>query len=171
MCGPFEAFWKKQWLQFLASVFSIFPFEVIISYKLCALSIFSLIFELFSSNNFLGDLIVFNSKLDLCTGIRGLHSQMPFPGNQIFPKKIWEISRPEHLGTSSSRSQLSTGIQDWLLPGLISGREKHSEFPNASRMKINNFNFGARQDLSDCYQFLIKFSSRQYFPNESRFLI
>ena len=48
---------------------------------------------------------------------------MPFPGNQIFPQKIQEISRPEHLGTSSSWSQLSTGIRDWLLPSLVSGRE------------------------------------------------
>ena len=54
---------------------------------------------------------------------RGLGSRMPFPGNQIFHEKNWEISRPEHSGTSSSRSQLSTGIQDWLLPGLVSGRE------------------------------------------------
>ena len=27
--------------------------------------------------------------------IRGLRSQMPFPGNRIFPEKILEISRPE----------------------------------------------------------------------------
>ena len=48
---------------------------------------------------------------------------MPFPGNQIFPKKIREISRPEHSETSSSPSRLSTGIWDWLLPSLVSGRE------------------------------------------------
>ena len=33
---------------------------------------------------------------------RGLLSGMPFPGNWIVPKKIWEISRPEHLGTTFS---------------------------------------------------------------------
>ena len=31
---------------------------------------------------------------------------MAFPGNQIFPGKIQEISRPEHTGTSSSRFRL-----------------------------------------------------------------
>ena len=35
---------------------------------------------------------------------RGLRSPMPFPGNQIFPGKIREISRPEHSGTTFSRS-------------------------------------------------------------------
>ena len=45
--------------------------------------------------------------------IRGLRSWIPFP------KKAWEISRPEHSGTSFSLSRLSNGIQDWLLPGLF----------------------------------------------------
>ena len=39
-----------------------------------------------------------------------------FPENQIFPAKIWEISRPQHSGISSSRSSLSpeneTGIPE-----------------------------------------------------------
>ena len=48
---------------------------------------------------------------------RGLHSWMAFTGNRIFPRKIWEISRPEHSRTSSSRYRLSTGIRDWLLCG------------------------------------------------------
>ena len=43
---------------------------------------------------------------------RGLLSRMPFPGNRIFYKKIREISCPEHSGTSSSQSRLSTGIRD-----------------------------------------------------------
>ena len=30
--------------------------------------------------------------------VRGLHSRMPFPGNRIFPEKIWEIYRPQHSG-------------------------------------------------------------------------
>ena len=54
---------------------------------------------------------------------RGLRSRMPFPGYRIFPPKNWEISRPEHSGTSSSRSQLSPVIRDWLLPGLVLGQE------------------------------------------------
>ena len=33
---------------------------------------------------------------------RGLRFGMPFPGNRIFPGKIWEISCPEHSGRSSS---------------------------------------------------------------------
>ena len=41
---------------------------------------------------------------------------MPFPGNQIFPGKIWGIFRPDHSGISSSRSPLSpeneTGIPE-----------------------------------------------------------
>ena len=41
---------------------------------------------------------------------RGLHSRMPFSVNRIFPKKIREISCPEHLGTSSSRSLISPVI-------------------------------------------------------------
>ena len=59
---------------------------------------------------------------------------MPFPRNRIFPQKIREISRPEHSGTSSSLSRLSTGMWDLLLPGLFQVR-KHSgipkHFPNA----------------------------------------
>ena len=49
----------------------------------------------------------------------GLRSQMPMPENQIFPKKIREISRAKHLGRGCSRYQLITGIQDWLFPGLF----------------------------------------------------
>ena len=42
-----------------------------------------------------------------------LRSRMAFAGNRLFPGKIWLISCPEHLGTSSSWSRLSTGIWDW----------------------------------------------------------
>ena len=51
-----------------------------------------------------------------------------FPGTGYFPKKSVEISRPEHSGTSSSRSRLSTGIRDWLLPSLFQVW-KHSGIP------------------------------------------
>ena len=44
---------------------------------------------------------------------------MPFPGNRIFPEKNREIPGPKQSGTSYSRSQFSTGIQDRLFPGLI----------------------------------------------------
>ena len=54
---------------------------------------------------------------------RGLRSWMPFPGNGIFPKKFWEISHPQHSGSSSSRSRLSPVIWDWMLPGLVLGWE------------------------------------------------
>ena len=57
---------------------------------------------------------------------------MPFPGNRIFPEKIQEIPGPEHSGTSFSQSRLSTGIRDWLFPGLVKGREVY--FPDFSRI-------------------------------------
>ena len=41
-----------------------------------------------------------------------------FPGTGIFPKNLWNFP-PQHSGTSSSRSQHSTGIWDWLFPGLF----------------------------------------------------
>ena len=41
---------------------------------------------------------------------------MQFPRNQIFTEKIREISRPEHLGRSSSRSCLSPANRDWPIP-------------------------------------------------------
>ena len=75
---------------------------------------------------------------------------MPFPGKQIFPEKIRDISRPEHLGTSSYRSRLSPVIQDWLLPSLVLGRETFGISRTLPEMKINKFNFfGARQDSRD----------------------
>ena len=58
---------------------------------------------------------------------RGLRSRMPFPGNQIFPPKIWKISRLEHSGTYSSHSGLAAS-QSCFRSGNI------REFPNASRM-------------------------------------
>ena len=45
-----------------------------------------------------------------------------------FSEKIWEISHPEHTGTSSYGSQLSTDIRDWLLPVLYQVG-KHSGIP------------------------------------------
>ena len=53
------------------------------------------------------------------SAVRGLRTECYFPGTGYFPKKIREISRPEHSGTSYSRSWLSTGIRDWLFPGLV----------------------------------------------------
>ena len=69
---------------------------------------------------------------------RGLHSRMPFPGNRIFPPKIWEIPGPEHLGTSYSRSRLSTGIRDWLFPGLVKGRETFRNSRTFPESKVKN---------------------------------
>ena len=86
---------------------------------------------------------------------RGLRSQMAVPGNRKFPWKIWEISCPEHLGTSSSRSRLSTGNQNWLLPGfqVLFKLGNIREFPNASRIKNNHLKLGAHQNFPDWYQF------------------
>ena len=55
---------------------------------------------------------------------RGLRSQMPFPGNRIFPRKIWEISHPKHSGISSSRSRLSPAIPNWPFPVVPSQSRK-----------------------------------------------
>ena len=61
---------------------------------------------------------------------------MLFPGNRIFPEKILEISHPKHSGTSSSWSRLSTGIQDWLLSGLVSGWETFRNSRTLHELKI-----------------------------------
>ena len=52
---------------------------------------------------------------------------MSFPGTRFFQKN-WEIYRPEYSGTSSSWSQLSTGIWDWLLPVLFQVGNYFSDF-------------------------------------------
>ena len=53
----------------------------------------------------------------------GLHYRMPFPGNQIFSQKIWENQCSECIRPSSSQSQHSPAIRDWLLPILFPSRE------------------------------------------------
>ena len=56
---------------------------------------------------------------EVSVSTRGLRSRMQFPGNRIFPKKIREIFCPLHSGKSYFWSRLSTGIRDWLFPGLV----------------------------------------------------
>ena len=69
---------------------------------------------------------------------------MPFPGNWIYPQKIREISRPEHSGTSSSLSRLSTGMWDLLLPGLFQVR-KHSGIPKRFPKAVSSRSKRARE--------------------------
>ena len=86
---------------------------------------------------------------------RGLCSQMPFPGNWIFPEKIREIS-PKNLGNFPSRALGNilfppVPTQYWhsglASSRLVSGRE----FLNASRMK-KKINFKACKDFPDQYR-------------------
>ena len=72
---------------------------------------------------------------------RGLHSRMPFPGNQIFPIKIWEISDPELSGTSSSQSWLSTWHLGLASFRLVSGRETFRNSRTLPEWKNNHWKF------------------------------
>ena len=84
----------------------------------------------------------------MCSKIRGLRSQMAFAGTGNFPEKSGKFpvqSIREHplpgpdlvptFGTPYSWSRLRLG-NIW-------------EFPNASRIKYDKFNFGARQEFPD----------------------
>ena len=93
-------------------------------------------------------------KSSVGVGTRGLRSQMPFPGNQIFPEKIPEIPGPEHSRTSSSRSRLSTGIRDWLFPGLVKGWETFGNSRTLPEIKSKKIIFGARREFPDWYRLI-----------------
>ena len=88
---------------------------------------------------------------------RGLRSRMQFPGNQIFPEKIKEISRPEHWGTTFSQSQICPVIRDWLLPGLVLSRET---FRNSRTLPEWKLDFPER--------YWVVPSRPVYFPDFSR---
>ena len=97
-CSTMWAIWPLVSFHFLLLVFS-FPHNSSLTGKE-KLPIFGHLFE----NKYLGTI---EKKITSCQVIlfqnkeatRGLRSRMPFPENQIFPKKIWKISRPEHSGT------------------------------------------------------------------------
>ena len=94
--------------------------------------------------------ILFLSVVCFDQQTRGLHSQMPFPGNRICLEKIREISCHEHsLPSPDTVPAFGTGFFC-----LVSGRETFGNSRCASRMKINNFNFGIWQDFPNGYPFV-----------------
>ena len=67
-----------------------------------------------------------------------------FPGTRFFPKNPGNF-QSWAFRTSSSRSQLSTCIRNWLLPILFQAG-KHSGIPERFRIKINNPDFPEQRD-------------------------
>ena len=104
------------------------------------------------------------------THTRGLGPRMPFPGNWIFLQKIWEIPGPEHSVTSYSRSRLSTGIPDWLFPGLFKGRETFRNSQTLPELKVKKLFLALVESFQTGTDWLMKFSTRRYFSRRVPFL-
>ena len=91
---------------------------------------------------------------------------MQFLGNRIFPKKNGKFSVPsiwEHpLPGPNSVPAFGTGF----FPSCFSSGNIQ-EFPNASQITVNHFNFDARQDFPVCYQFVLGSPEYVYIPDFS----
>ena len=78
---------------------------------------------------------------------------------------------PSILGTSSSRSRLSTGIWDCLIPGLIFGRETFRNSRTLPEVKLISLISALVENFPTGTDLLIKFSTCQYFSRRVPFLI